>query len=70
MNDDSDRYDDSDQHICQNCGSACDCGSSGGDTLPDGYSDYCLSCSSCNDSVRAKVLEAQIEAHAMCLVGW
>lgn len=68
---DDDRYDDSDQHICMNCNRTCDCGATGiDDLLPDGYTDYCLSCSGCNESVRAQVLEAMIEERACWPVGW
>ena len=54
-----------DQHICDGCDRSCDCGAvltMAAD--PDGYSDECLGCLDCIDTLRAADTEFRAERAA------
>lgn len=60
---------DYDQHPCAECGRLCDCGCMVNYVIPDeAYPtivDECLACSSCVDSLRARVTEERAERSAL-----
>ena len=57
---------DYDQHVCVACGDLCDCGAQL-DVPYDARPERCLSCTDCDDSLRAALVEAQANAQLVAL---